>query len=76
MSFIFMDAVIYTGFIINVVGAILLLYYSIKFYKAFKNAGRLTIPLESLKAEWSHKRALSWGIMLGGVIVSLLGCLI
>ena len=69
-----MDSIIYLGLAINVIGAIMLAVFAIAYYKKFKEYGRLTVRLDSLKTEWAHKRALSFGLLLGGTAIALIGC--
>lgn len=69
-----MITVIIAGIAINAIGAIVLLIYAIKYYKAFKDAKRLTVKLNHLKAEWLKKRCIGFGLIIGGSIITLVGC--
>lgn len=69
-----MDVLIFIGLAINIVGAITLMIYAIKYYNAFKQADRLTVKMEYLKSQWAKKRALGFGLMIGGGIIAIIGC--
>lgn len=71
-----MNALIYIGLAINVVGAIALMFYAFKYYHAFKQAERLSVKMQDLKAQWAKKRALGFGLMFGGLVVAIIGCMI
>lgn len=69
-----MISVIIAGITINAIGAIVLLIYSIQYYKAFKEAKRLPVKLSYLKAQWLKKRCIGFGLLIAGSIISLIGC--
>lgn len=69
-----MDIIIYIGVAINIIGALLLMFYAFRYYSAFKSAGRLSIKANDLKIRWQKKRALGFGLMIGGLLVAIIGC--
>ena len=69
-----MDIVIYSGIAINVIGAILLLVYSVRYYALFKESEKLPVKRDALKAQWQRKRAVGFGLMIGGTVVAIIGC--
>lgn len=71
-----MDSIIYTGIAINIIGAIFLGYNAMRYSMLFKNAERLTVRMNSLKAQWGRKRAIGFGLMIGGLVIAIVGCLI
>ncbi|MBO4942168.1 MAG: hypothetical protein J6C95_01920 [Muribaculaceae bacterium] len=71
-----MDILIVIGLLINVVGAVALMIYSIRYYHAFKQAGRLSVRMEYLKSQWAKKRTIGFGLMIGGLIVAIIGCVV
>lgn len=71
-----MDFLIYTGIAVNVTGAVLLGIYAIKYYGAFKDSKRLPIKMNELKSQWAAKRRLGFGLIIGGNLIAMLGCLL
>ena len=69
-----MDTVIYIGIAINIIGALLLMVYGIRYFQAFRQADRLTVKMDDLKAQWQQKRLIGFGLMIGGCIIALIGC--
>ena len=73
---IVMDIVIYAGLAIDIIGAILLMIWSMKYRNAFKSAERMPLVKEELKAEWLKKRAIGFGMIIAGTIITVIGCYI
>lgn len=71
-----MDLIIYTGIAINIIGAIFLGYNALRYSMLFKNAERLTVKMNSHKAQWGRKRAIGFGLMIGGLGIAIVGCLV
>ena len=71
-----MDIVIYAGLAIDIIGAILLMIWSMKCRNAFKSAARMPMVKEELKAEWLKKRAIGFGMIIAGTIITVIGCYI
>lgn len=69
-----MDSVIYIGIAVNIIGALLLMIYAIRYYQSFRQAERLTVKIDELKARWQRKRLLCFGLMIGGCIIAVIGC--
>ncbi len=75
-SVIIMDIVIYAGLAIDIIGAILLMIWSMKYRNAFKSAERMPMVKEELKAQWLKKRAIGFGMIIAGAIITVIGCYI
>lgn len=73
---IVMDIVIYAGLAIDIIGAILLMIWSMKYRNAFKSAERMPMVKEELKAEWLKKRTIGFGMIIAGTIITVIGCYI
>lgn len=73
---IVMDIVIYAGLAIDIIGAILLMIWSMKYRNEFKSAERMPMVKEELKAEWLKKRAIGFGMIIAGTIITVIGCYI
>lgn len=71
-----MDIVIYAGLAIDIIGAILLMIWSMKYRNEFKSAERMPMVKEELKAEWLKKRAIGFGMIIAGTIITVIGCYI
>lgn len=71
-----MDIVIYAGLAIDIIGAILLMIWSMKYRNEFKSAERMPMVKEELKAEWLKKRAIGFGMIIAGTIINVIGCYI
>lgn len=73
---IVMDIVIYAGLAIDIIGAILLMIWSMQYRNAFKSAERMPMVKEELKAEWLKKRTIGFGMIIAGTIITVIGCYI
>lgn len=71
-----MDIIIYIGIGINIIGALLLMIYAAVYHNAFKDAQRLTVKKDHLRAQWLTRRAIGFGLMIGGAIIAIIGCLV
>lgn len=69
-----MDAVIYAGIGINILGALFVMFYAIRYWSLFKQNERLSPKMDELKAEWRQKRAIGFGLIIGGSLIALIGC--
>ena len=70
------DVLIYGGIGINIVGALFLMAYAIKYGYAFYQAKRNPIKTDLMKPDWSKKRRIGFGLMILGTIVVVIGCMI
>lgn len=50
--------------------------WSMKYRNAFKSAERMPMVKEELKAEWLKKRAIGFGMIIAGAIITVIGCYI
>lgn len=71
-----MDIVIYAGLAIDIIGAILLMIWSMQYRNAFKSAERMPMVKDELKAQWLKKRAIGFGMIIAGTIITVIGCYI
>lgn len=71
-----MDIVIYAGLAIDIIGAILLMIWSMQYRNAFKSVERMPMVKEELKAQWLKKRAIGFGMIIAGIIITVIGCYI
>ena len=70
------DILIYGGIGINVVGAIFLIAYAMKYAYAFHKSKNDSIQTESLKPNWAKKRNIGFGLIFLGSFITVLGCFI
>lgn len=75
-NIIIMDIVIYAGLAIDIIGAILLMIWSMQYRNAFKSAERMPMVKDELKAQWLKKRAIGFGMIIAGTIITVIGCYI
>lgn len=71
-----MNSVIYIGLAINVIGALLLLAFALKYHFATKEAERMPARMEELKTGWRKKRRIAFGFLQVGLIIAFIGCLL
>lgn len=70
------DVLIYGGIGINVVGALVLMAYAMKYaYSFYKSKNEPTVT-EAMKLKWAKKRAIGFGLMILGSLIAILGCVI
>lgn len=67
-----MNYIIYLGIAVNIIGALFLMYWSIKYYSYFRESRGMTVKLFNLRKGWQVKRAWGWGLMIGGGVISFL----
>ena len=70
------DVLIYGGIGINVVGALFLMAYAIKYAYAFHKSKNEPIQTEVMKPKWAKKRSIGFGLIILGCIIAFLGCII
>ncbi len=71
-----MDIVIYAGIAINIIGALLIIVYATKYQMSLKEVGNLSEKRKDLRYRWMKKKTIGLGIMIGGTIIAIIGCLI
>lgn len=67
------DILIYGGIGINVVGAIFLIAYAMKYAYAFHKSKNDSIQTDSLKPKWAKKRNIGFGLIFLGSFITILG---
>ncbi|MBD5290004.1 MAG: hypothetical protein HDS26_04885 [Bacteroides sp.] len=68
------DILIYGGIGINIIGALYLMAYAMKYGHAFYKARKRPIETDSLKAAWGKKRAIGFGLIIAGTLIAIIGC--
>lgn len=71
-----MDIIIYLGIAINIIGAVLMFVFAIRYIMEQKKSGRLAEKCKDLRYKWLKKKAICLGMMVCGVIVAVTGCFI
>ena len=69
-----MDSIIYNGIAVNIIGALLLTVFAFKYNSIFRQASRMPERTKDVKAQWLKKRALGFGLMIGGAAIAIIGC--
>lgn len=67
------NILIYGGIAINIAGALLLMGSAFRRYMA---DGKQRTMAHSIKSQWFMRRTVSFGLMIGGSIVTIVGCII
>ena len=70
------DFFIYGGIGINIIGALFLMAYAMKYAYAFHKSKNEPIQTEVMKQEWAKKRSIGFGIIILGCIFAFIGCFI
>ena len=70
------DVLIYGGIGINVVGAIFLMAYAMKYVYAFHKLKNNSVQTESMKPKWAKKRNIGFVLIFLGSFIAVLGCCI
>ena len=68
------DILIYGGIGINIIGALYLMAYAMKYCYAFYKARRHPIETDALKSTWGKKRIIGVGLMFVGTLLVIIGC--
>lgn len=70
------NILIYGGIGVNVVGAIFLMAYAMKYHYAFRQTENQPIKKQEMMPEWRKKRAIGFGLMILGAIIVVIGCIV
>ncbi|MBP2691268.1 MAG: hypothetical protein J6B44_05555 [Muribaculaceae bacterium] len=70
------DFLIYAGIGINIVGALFLITYAIKYAYLFHKTRQQAVLSDDLKPVWAKKRAFGFGLMIAGAIIVVIASLI
>lgn len=65
-----MMILLWLGIAINILGALILGAYAIKYYFAFKEAKQMPVKFEEVKAQWLSKRKIAFAMLIGGSILA------
>lgn len=64
------------GIAINILGALLLGAYAVKYYFAFKDAKQMPVKFGEVKARWLSKRKIAFTMLLGGGVLTYIAALL
>lgn len=67
------DILIYGGVIVNVIGALYLMAYAVKYMYAFHKAKNQPIRTDAMKPKWAKKRIVGFGLMISGAVIAIIG---
>lgn len=67
---------IYGGIGINIIGALLLGIGAARTMAQNKNAEKMPLRKEEIKAKWGRQRVIAFGLIFAGLIIALIGCVI
>ena len=70
------DVLIYGGIGINIIGALYLMAYAMKYTYAFHKARKQPIETNAMKPTWGKKRAIGLGLKVVGLIIAITACVI
>lgn len=70
------NVLIFGGLGLNVVGALYLMAYSMKYGYAFHKTRNQPIETNSLKPAWRKRRGVGFGLMIVGLIIAMIGCVL
>ncbi len=75
-SYYMREILIYGGIGINIIGALYLMAYAMKYTYAFYKARKQPIETSAMKPSWGKKKAIGFGLMIIGLIIAIIGCFI
>lgn len=70
-----MEFLIYVGVAANVVGALILLAFGIRYMMAIRRAERMPMREAHLKADWGRWHNIGFGLIIGGASLTCIGAL-
>lgn len=70
-----MEFLIYVGVAVNVVGALMLLAFGIRYMMAIRRAERMPIREAQLKADWGRWHNIGFGLIIGGASLACIAAL-
>ena len=70
------DFFIYGGIGINIIAALFVMAYAMKYAYAFHKSKNEPIQTEVMKQEWAKKRSIGFGLIILGCIFAFIGCFI
>lgn len=70
------NILIYGGIAINIIGAILLLAFAMKYSYTFYKAKSQPVRLNAMRPEWIKRRNTGFGLMIIGSAIAIVGCMI
>lgn len=70
------NILIYGGIAINIIGAIFLLAFAIKYAYVFYMTKSQHVRLNAMRPEWIKRRNTGFGLMIIGSAIAIVGCMI
>ena len=70
------EILIYGGIGVNIVGALFLMAYAMKYAYVFHKTRRQPIRTKAMKPDWAKKRNIGFGLMIIGAVTAIIGCII
>ena len=70
------DIIIYCGIAINIVDALFLMAYGMKYAYAFHKSRNDSIWTEALKQKWAKMKSIGFVLILVGSLIAIIGCAI
>lgn len=67
---------IYGGIAINIIGALLLMGFAIMYCMAYREIKTFPKKVYELKSHWYKQRLLAFGMMIGGALITVIGCFV
>lgn len=71
-----LNILIYGGVGINIMGALLLIAYAVKYAYTFHRLKNEPVKTNVMKSQWNKKRAMCFGLIILGSLVTILGCIV
>lgn len=70
------NILIYGGIAINIIGALLLAIFAIQTWNQYRQAHQMPLRMDEIRSKWADRRKLSFGLILGGSLIAIIGCFI
>lgn len=68
------NILIYGGLAINILGAVLLAIFAVKYYLTYRQIKNMPMRVDELRSRWNRQRAWGFGLLLGGTLIATAGC--
>lgn len=68
-----MEALIWIGIAVNVVGALYLMGFAVKYFFLYRSARNMPQKFAEYRARMAQKRMIGLGLMFGGAIIAIIG---
>ncbi|MDE6288048.1 MAG: hypothetical protein K2M00_04605 [Muribaculaceae bacterium] len=68
------NLLIYGGIAINILGAVLLMIFAVKYYLTYRQVKNMPMRVDELRSRWYRQRTLGFGLLIGGTLIAIAGC--